>query len=392
MRSQSRSTFIATNPEQTETMESSRLTLEQNISFFQVKLRELDNKSSVAADVNEGVQLCRERETVKALIESLQLYISELKCKTTLGVARNKMSEADIAVLEAQAAGIQKMRSFVDPAQGQSNNQLSELIDSAAKMEYQISYRRVWLRRAASVLGGLAAIAATVAVGCILMSPGVHIPAAMAMIPTMLASVAAFLYFRQKPATIHTPVNIGAFHTTAAVNVPTTLGVLGAGVIGASLFAKLRVTNPAREEAARKVGVNTMNYASDELRKKIEKLVIGEDVKQFLLSVVDQADKMYNSGVESWFYESRSSKMTKASLILRETAKLVERADIGTFTLDAILANRVENADYSFRQLLNAQRNRSLFSNRSSRLFKAVSPNRKSAEEACVNLNQFITA
>src|SRR3990167_2293077 len=203
MKSQSRSHFIAKNPEQNASMEESLIALAQNISFFEVKLRELDTKICTA-DVTEGVQLCRERETVKALIESLQLYISEMKCKSTLGFTTHKMCDTDIAVLKAQAAGMMQMRNFVDPTRDQSNNQLSKLIDDAAKMEYQISYRRVWLRRAATVLGSLAAIAGTVAMVCVLMSPGVHIPAAIAMIPTMLASAAAFFYLRS-PAMTQVP-------------------------------------------------------------------------------------------------------------------------------------------------------------------------------------------
>ena len=83
--------------------------------------------------------------------------------------------------------------------------------------------------------------------------------------------------------------------------------------------------------------------------------------------------------------------MKKASLILRETAKLIENPDINRFTMNAVLATKVTGTDYSFRQLLNTQRNRSLFSDRSSRLFKAVSEGKKSAEP-CVNLSQFIAA
>ena len=95
---------------------------------------------------------------------------------------------------------------------------------------------------------------------------------------------------------------------------------------------------------------------------------------------------MYNAGVGSWFYESQKSKMHKARLILREVAKIVE----GTIpeTVDALLSHKINNSAYSFGQLLNAQRNASFFSNRTSTIAKNCDVKRD--EHPAVDLAVFV--
>ena len=98
------------------------------------------------------------------------------------------------------------------------------------------------------------------------------------------------------------------------------------------------------------------------------------EVKRFLVSVVTEADKMYNAGLGSWFYESQQSKMQKASLILKETAKIVEGKISADASVAGILKAPISNDTYTFGELLNAQRRSVSFWKSTSNLMRSVRP------------------
>lgn len=362
--------------------------LSRDLAFFEVKLQALDNILAALKTLEEARHWLEERKTLQSFVDALKNYFSEIETKTTLGFKRNKLNDQDMLVLKAQADGIHGMREKLR-SDTMSLDNLSQLINDAAQMEYQVSYAKVWLRRGIALVGGLVSAALTVGVVALMMSPAVHIGAAIAAVPTMLAAALAFFYARS-PVTTSTSVNLNGYPVNVSTPVPSTLGVAGAGIVSVSLFHKLRVTNPKKEEAARMLAVGTINQLTDQLKIKIEALS-DTTVKDFLLSVINEADKMYNAGAQSWFYEMRVSKMQKARLILRETAKLLEEKAANS--VNEILSRQINVTGhefklcYTFQQLLNAQRNTySFFSNRTSHFAKVILKDAKDIGKNAVSL------
>ncbi len=372
MRIESNSILVAANVDSNETLKKCWVQLNVDLALLQGKLNQLRKKLINSIDnLSDATETLEDSGTLETQINTLTTYLKKIECTNKCSFKFNKMSEKDIAVLEQQALVIRKMSTVLgfqktaarDEGTVPANpptDKLSELIHDAAKMEYDVSYKRIWLRRGILLLGGLLAVAAAVTTVCILMTPGVNIAAAAVMIPVTIKSVLAFFYMC-KPAVVTTAINMGGYPVTVAANVPSTLGVPAAGIMGLSLFSKLRVTNPEREEAARNMQAATMNALTDRLNSKIRALKDG-DVKNFLASVVKQADKMYNAGVGSRFHESQSSKMYKARIILRETAKIIERENIPSSVKDLLEIKINDGKTYA--QIINLQRNSGFFDNR----------------------------
>lgn len=348
--------LIASNAEKNDLLINLYLDAQQDLAYFKKILMDLEAAFSVAEPLKKR-ELYDEVQVVVKLIKTLDAYIDTLSATTTLGFNGNKMEDRDVAVLEAQVRGIKALRALIEtPARP---NPLSTLIDEAGKMEYNVSAARRWLRRGAFVLGALISGAIAVVAVAALMTPGVNIIAAAVMVPTMLASAAAFFYLRS-PVVVNTAIAAGPFHASIASAVPSSLGVATAAGLGVSSFSKLRITNPVREETARNSAAAVMNGYIETLKQTIN---VGENrnAKAFLIAVLNKASEMYNEGMSSRVVELRSSKTEKARLILREVAKVIEHVNYARLTTDDILERKVGNSNYTFEQLLNSQRNTSTF-------------------------------
>jgi len=351
--------------------------LQRNVFFFEARLVKLKEQLRLLmTQENNGMTaeakiISGDIQTLTQLVDTLTGYLDVIKSDSILGFKTKKMTENDLVVLERQVKEMRKMRALIttDEVQNQverpaahSSDQLSQLITDAEKLEYNVTKTRVWARRGINLLTGLVAAVAIVAVIAFMMTPAGHITLAAAGVVIALRAAAAFFGIGKTPVE-HAHLSVGPFPVNIATPVPSTAGALAPALFAPALVKKLRITNPPREEAARNMQAATINQLTNELNKKIGSLGDGE-VKTFLLKVVAEADKMYNAGIGSWFYESQKSKMEKARLILREVAKIME----GSIpeTVDALLHTKINSANYTFGQLLNAQRNASFFSNRTS--------------------------
>ena len=209
-----------------------------------------------------------------------------------------------------------------------------------------------------------------VAAVVIMMTPGVNIIAAITAIPMMLSATAAFFGLRG-PVTAATTISAstpyGQISMPISATVPSTLGTLGAAAIGVSFAKKMRITDPKREAAARDNSAATMVGLANSLTKKIETSECNDTVKSFLQSVVEKAACLYQTGASSFLHEVQSSKMLKARLILRETAKIVGAGLDKEASVDAIVNQSIGNN--TFGELLNAQRNTSIFAKRQTARF-----------------------
>ncbi len=360
-------TYIANqNGEKQTAVETAVLSIEEDLAALTERLNALNaSMSNLTGRITQERQdLLRERQSVEKLIETTRAYLKSLEANHLLGFATNKISDTDLAILEAQAKQVRTLRAIEE-------RNLSQLINDAATMQYTVPGWKKWLRRSSKVLGHLVCASIAVAGAVALMTPGVNIVAAAVMVPTMFVSAAAFLHLH-KAATTSAAIQFGPFPVNLTTPVPSTLGIDAAAVYGAALFNKVRVTNPLREETAENNRIAMTNHLIDNLKNKI-KLLSDEqaEVKMFLLSVVKKADQMFNEGARGWFYETRNSKMRKASLILRETAKLLERVDMPS-TVGAVLNTRINGEDYRFGELLNAQRNKFSFWKTSSATVKQL--------------------
>lgn len=331
-------------------VENDYIQLSQDLAFFEKKLCELNNilASSTTAPENAR-QTLEEHNTMQSFVGALKNYFSEIETKTTLGIKRNKLSDQDVLILKAQAVGIKSMRNQLEQSNTASPDKLSQLIRDASKMEYAVSYRKVWLRRGVALLGGLVTAALAIGVTCALMTPGVNVIAAIIAVPMMLSAAVAFFGLRN-PVMTHTQLSMGGFPMNISAIVPSTLGVAAAGIMGISLFRKLCITNPKKELAARTVTVGVINQLTDQLKKKIKTSTFDEKIKDSLLSTVNTADKMYNAGMQSWFYESRVSKMQKARLMLEETAEFLEKNVALTSSVDATTFIKPSSNEQNFKQ------------------------------------------
>lgn len=427
-------TYVLQNQKNNENFKTLLSTFRSDYAFFQQRLLQLQAALASAQDNAQEI-VNDDYQTTQKLLATFQVYLDTQKASIKLGfITTNKIDDADFAIFKAQAKNLNSLRKMVEqsapnnnaqpanvsrrssaapddsqsapnnpqssnvpiplsaaadddqsvapadrqpaapaaPAQS-SSDALSRLIDDAKNMAYDVSYTKVWLRRTASVLSGLVAFAAATAAICLLMTPGVNIIAAVVAVPVALAALGAFWYMgKPETATMHTHVQAMGTSLPANFTMPvfSTAGLALAGFMGVNAVRKLPIMNPKHEVAARNSQTATINQWTDLLKKKIKALQ-DSDAKTFLLSVVDKADRMYNEGATAWFYETRTSKTKKAHLILRETAKIME-GDLNNLTVDGILKKTINQTDYTFADLLNAQRNRSTFWKKSSATMDAV--------------------
>src|SRR3990167_9726711 len=152
--------LVASQLESQAELERLCVELGQQLATLNVHSLDLQQKLSLEVSSDTAADLSHEIEIINALIDSLKAYSVEMKCKKTLGMNRNKMSQADISVLEAQVVGMKKVCAILKGSDAQCP--LSESIDSVGKMEYQLSYARIWARRVANILGSAVAVAAAV--------------------------------------------------------------------------------------------------------------------------------------------------------------------------------------------------------------------------------------
>lgn len=390
MRDRNEAILMAADKEKNQRLWDLHKQLNDDVVFFKAKLQQLlwaiNQLSAQALDENE---LTQDFNTLSKYVSTLEKYLLSIQYSTKLGLIKiNKMSAQDMLVLEAQAVGVRKMRDWVTnempapvvdrrarrapipaPAadgrayrasspepQAIQPDQLSALIDEAKTMDYNVSTARVWMRRAGFVLGSLIAAAAAITLVAVLMTPAGSISAAVLL--GLKVALPAFLGFLGviHPVTTTTNINMGIFNVPVTTPVPSTIGMLGAGMAGLFSLRKSGILNPQREEDARNTQAATVNQLTDSLRKKIN-AVDGHhaEVKNFLLDVVDYADKLFNEGVSSWTHETQKSKMQKARLILRETAKIIE--DQIPNDIHALLSTPINGSRYTFSDLLNSQRN-----------------------------------
>jgi len=367
-------------------------------------LRAQENKEKeIAAAEEELDHVLDDCKRVFSLIKTLKQYIKKITYTT---IFDSKMGEKDIAVLKAQVSAMENVVALLieetgthntDAANQQQPNpesarstdstgtvahsvtptqsakkSLSQLFADASKQEYDISKKKIWLRRAAYVLTGLAIGVGAIFLGCLLMTPVGHVGAA-------ITATFALIHFC-KPAVAHTTVNVDGIPLplSTPITAPPSSILMGPYAFFRWITGGAFVNN-ARETAARNLQAATINKLTDALIKKIKdpKNGMSEEVRAFLLGTVKEADAMYNEGVGSRFYESQSTKMQKAREILHETAKIVESGTIPT-TVNEILSNpvgqfinRKTNATgekVTYGHILNIQRNCPHFFNQDTQL------------------------
>lgn len=364
--------------------------LEEQLIFFNEKLNQLKRKLLESAVGNNPV-LKKDIKTLEIYIHTLEAYLEVIQSGSILSFKTKKMSENDLLILDAQVKGIQKMRALITISEDQNvasqpSDKLSQLIADAEKQAYNVTRTRVWVRRGVNLLAGLVAAVAVVVVVAFMMTPAGHITLAVAGVVIALRAAAAFFGIGKAPIA-HAHLSVGPFPVDISTPVPSNVAAVAPAFFGAALVRKLRITNPPREEAARNMQAATINKLADALNKKMSSIQ-DSGVKTFLLKVVASADKMYNDGVGSWFYESQKSKMDKGRLILSEVARIVENGV--PETVGALLNLNVNSTQYTFGQLLNAQRNASFFSNRTSTI--AENCGVKVDERQAVDLTKFVAA
>ena len=366
--------IVAKNKAQQEKIIGLYLQLQSDLAFFTEKLTSLQ-QALIKIEADKRRELFDEIQNTKQLITTLEAYLTDIEAKQTLYITHGKMTDTDITVLEAQSRGINMLRTAVSSSDDKTDN-LSALIESSANMAYSVSPARRWLRRCGVVLTGLVCGAVALATVTAFMTPGVNIVTALLMAPMMLSSVAAFIGLRS-PVTTTTQINTGFGPLNIATPVPTTLGVVTSFFMGASLCRKLRLTNPAREEAARNVQTATVNNCIDLVKKKTKNLGDNIKLQEFLNNLIKKAECLYNEGADSWLAETREAKMQKSRLILREIGEILKVANHKEYSVDDAMNRQLKNSKYTFFDLINAQRNQSTFWKKESDTTKSLNLERK---------------
>lgn len=333
------------------------------LSVYQTKLNELQLALSnldldKAESSDERSLLLTDQRALNNLITMVNLYLHEIKCTSILGIRKDRMSKKDIDALNLIEAGIKNMHKYLTAPE---KDKLSVLIEDASKCHYDVSYTRTWLRRGALLLAGLIVGAIVITAAVIFMTPGINLIAVAAAIPTTLLAAAAFIGLR---STVTSAYSLDGF--SVPMNVPSNLGLATAPLAGVWMLRKslFKIVDPSREVAARNLQLAQINKLSVELIKKINLFEEG-DVKKFLLAVTEEAKKMVNDGASSYFYEAQSSKIEKGCLILKATARIIENEKLND--IKTILDEPIKN-DYTYRQLISAQRYSGLFKNKTSAL------------------------
>lgn len=414
MRRNNEDFLVASNNKKNDALRKKYNDMQLDIHFFNEKLLSLQKilgEHNKRSDENTKNALFAEYQTLSTYIATLQAYLEKVECKTKLCFKTNKMSERDMKVFIQQAESVETMRQILESTEQsmpdftdlkscrssesladdertddslspyvQNESQakddespravdsLSQLIENASQLEYNVSTARIWLRRGAFVLGCLLAGTAITCLMMLVMTPAICIPAAFFIAIKAILAIPAFIGIG-KAVTTTTNVNMGTFNVPFTTQVPSTIGAVMMPAMGISQVRKLSILNPKREVAARNMQAATINSLYVQLKKQVSALSNSE-VKTFLLSVVDRAGTMYNEGMTSWTHETQQSKMRKARLILKETAKIVESDEIPA-NIKSLLSTKINN-EHNFGDLLNSQRNSSTFWKTSSRFAKDV--------------------
>lgn len=329
---------------------------------YESSLRNIEN----VVTKSEYQSIARDINSVSALIEATKNTLEKIKSTKTCGITTRKMSDHDIDVLRLQSISITQVKNLFSQEDKDHQPALSQLIEKAGQCAYHTSTLHIWLRRARLILTGLLGAAAAITVIAALMTPGVNIVVAIPLVLKTLQSIGAF-FFLCKSAT----VSMTLFGCSIPVAVPATLGSAVSGALGLTIAKKMSITAKPREIAATNTQVATLDILTDQLQKRIQFLKNADNsVTLFLLAVVDEANKMLKEGAASLLHETATSKMKKACLILQETAKLIEAKTLPD-SVSALLASNT-SLRCTYAQLLNAQRNPSLFSNRVSQFITNV--------------------
>ena len=326
------------------------------------KLSDVDAELAAKISQADYQKLDAEKESVAQLVDTVSESLTVAKSTKKYG----KMSDVDIDALQCQAAVIKNTRKLLDNPNDPERS-LSQLIADAASCEYRISSKIVWLRRAKLILTGLLSGAAAIVIIAALMTPGVNILVTLPLILKTLHAMAAYL-FLCKPAT----TSMSLFGVSIPVAIPSTMGSFASGFLGVKVAKKKNITTQPREVAARNVELAALQKLVDAVKNKLNDSNnnMTTEVKTFLLTVVDEAMVMLRRGASSRFHESIVSRMQKGRLILQTTAKIVEAGNIPETVSDLLKIVVRNNATYG--QVLNAQRNPSLFGNRLSTFAKHV--------------------
>lgn len=356
-----------------------------NVWLQQVRIKlshEIISADSPHARSPEFLPLRKQVYAVLALTETVQHYLKTIECATACCFAYNKMSEKDIGILKTHQESLQHLRDTlltqVPLSELKSKRDavvslsLSQQIYATTQSEYNISYKRIWLRRLQTVLAGAAGYALGLGLTLLLITPGANVLAALTAIPFMIFAGLAFFNLHAPVLTTWTAY-FGGDAMDVGVALPSTLGLPAAGFYsGWKAIKKCNFTNPPREAAAKTAQVATIQCLVNQLQEKINKLddaTYGNklsNVKIFLLDVVVNASRLYNAGARGWFYETQQSRMQKGRLILEKVAGILER-DVVPNTVQGVLSCKINRGfregevAYTLLDLLNSQRNKSTF-------------------------------
>ncbi len=400
----------ASNKENQKKLEDLHLRLKIGIDNIKFQIGALSAKTkNISMDpkvalTDEEKLLCDDQKKLEFLLDALSTYIKEIEYSWKGMLRNNRMCDNDIRILELQVTNLFKVfgspavasasvspvdseenknllslnsaESSVDTQKKQPADTLSQLIIEAGELEYKISKKRIWMRRAMLVVTCLVAASITAAFCACLMVPGLNIGAALLLVPKVLQSVCAFIYLGNG-AFMQETFKFDGMRETVNIPVFMTAWPIFAAITAFFSASKIHITTKPREVAARDLQVATVNKLASDLTKNINALtdlVVTAEVKTFLLATVTAAITLYNSGATSLFREAQTSKMAKARLILSETAKIIE-GKIPETVAD-LLAVTVGQSERDFGDLLRSHRNTTTFwqstSNTFGRIMKAT--------------------
>lgn len=373
---------------QYEELKTNILFFETELDLLRKKIHAVRHQQLESANLFNADQIVMNHEfnALTALISTLTHYLEMVKSHKLFDnkITLDKMTDEDFLHFENHVKVMRQMCDLI--GKEDTATVTSQLIKEAGQLNYKVSYTRAWLRRGATLIAGLVAAAVTVVGVFLMMTPAVHIGAAFTGLGVSMLAALAYFGIGSSPV-VHTNVNMGIFSANISTTVPSTAGTFLPAIFGLSFVNKMRITNPVREEAARNTQAATINLLTEKLYKTINNLP-ENDVKIRLLQIVQGASTMFNEGVSSRWFESQQSKMEKGRLILQTTAAILEAGVPANIT--QLFDTKVGNTTYTFGQLLNAQRNISLFSNRTAAIAKMC--NVLESQHKAVDLTVFAAA
>ncbi len=353
--------------------------------------------SELTADRKQGLLDSKlTRELLEATLESyLQNLRKSKKLKGDHEKIRDAQWQAIKTVMENQQQWLPELQALEENKKEQKDNHkyaddsdgeykstpLSEQIIQTADLQYTTSYATIWWRRFKLAILPLLFIAAIIAVGCILATPGANVIAALCAVALTFKATLAWLCF-QKPVVKTTnipagPMGVIPIHTPILLTPIVILQPIMIVIFGLQKKIVEWTVRPKRNELAKNVQTAVMNTKIRQLKMKIAAIDGSTNVKEFLEDIFKNALEMYTKGEKARLHEFSANRIAKARMMFAATAKLIEnykgadiaREDIGTLlNTTQLLADKEQKANYSFGQIINAQRHGStLFSRRTSR-------------------------